>query len=105
MPFFTPWRVWVAHSFSTWLYVPRSSSVKDSSVIAVQIFDQRKFKRRDQGFLGVVNIPVRDHLDMDVGGQGEYFTYSFLSLACLYSCIGGLPCTQCHLYLHRNAHS
>lgn len=48
----------------------RSSSVKDSSVIAVQIFDQRKFKRRDQGFLGVVNIPVRDHLDMDVGGQG-----------------------------------
>lgn len=45
-------------------------NVKDSSVIAVQIFDQRKFKRRDQGFLGVVNIPVRDHLDMDVGGQG-----------------------------------
>lgn len=44
-------------------------TVKDSSVIAVQIFDQRKFKRRDQGFLGVVNIPVRDHLDMDVGGQ------------------------------------
>lgn len=47
------------------------SSVKDSSVLAVQIFDQRKFKRRDQGFLGVVNIPVREHLETSVGGQGS----------------------------------
>lgn len=39
-------------------------NVKESSVIAVQIFDQRKFKRRDQGFLGVVNISVRDHIDI-----------------------------------------
>ncbi|QRW27304.1 HECT-domain (ubiquitin-transferase) [Rhizoctonia solani] len=31
-------------------------TVKDSSVVAIQVFDQRKFKRRDQGFLGVVNI-------------------------------------------------
>lgn len=60
---------WLAHlTMRQWF---RSSTVKDSSVIAVQIFDQRKFKRRDQGFLGVVNIPVRDHLDMDVGGQGQ----------------------------------
>jgi E3 ubiquitin-protein ligase NEDD4 len=45
-------------------------NVKDSSVIAVQIFDQRKFKRRDQGFLGVVNIKVADVLDLDLGGTG-----------------------------------
>ncbi|KAI0050068.1 ubiquitin-protein ligase [Auriscalpium vulgare] len=43
--------------------------VKDSSVIAVQIFDQRKFKRRDQGFLGVVNTRVSDVLDLDLGGH------------------------------------
>lgn len=46
-------------------------NVKDTSVIAVQIFDQRKFKRRDQGFLGVVNIKVADVLDLDLGGTGQ----------------------------------
>ncbi|KAH9977291.1 HECT-domain-containing protein [Lactifluus volemus] len=43
--------------------------VKDSSVVAVQIFDQRKFKRRDQGFLGVVNIQVSNYLDLELGGH------------------------------------
>ena len=41
-------------------------------MVAVQIFDQRKFKRRDQGFLGVVNIRVSDVLDLDLGGHGAY---------------------------------
>ncbi|KAL4074493.1 hypothetical protein V8B97DRAFT_2005434 [Scleroderma yunnanense] len=45
------------------------STVKDSSVVAVQIFDQRKFKRRDQGFLGVVNVRVSDVLDLELGGH------------------------------------
>ncbi|KAH7107365.1 ubiquitin-protein ligase [Auriculariales sp. MPI-PUGE-AT-0066] len=40
--------------------------VTENSVIAVQIFDQRKFKKRDQGFLGVVNIRVGDVLDLDL---------------------------------------
>jgi E3 ubiquitin-protein ligase NEDD4 len=44
-------------------------NVKDSSVVAVQIFDQRKFKRRDQGFLGVVNVRVSDVLDFELGGH------------------------------------
>ncbi|KAG6335883.1 hypothetical protein ID866_3220 [Astraeus odoratus] len=44
-------------------------TAKDSSVVAVQIFDQRKFKRRDQGFLGVVNVRVGDVLDLDLGGH------------------------------------
>ncbi|KAF8633731.1 hypothetical protein AX17_004387 [Amanita inopinata Kibby_2008] len=44
-------------------------TVKDSSVVAVQIFDQRKFKRKDQGFLGVVNIRVSDVLDFNLGGH------------------------------------
>lgn len=46
------------------------STVKESSVIAVQIFDQRKFKRRDQGFLGVVNVRVSDVLDFELEAQG-----------------------------------
>ncbi|KAG9018720.1 hypothetical protein FRB90_010334 [Tulasnella sp. 427] len=44
-------------------------TAKDSSVIAVQIFDQRKFKRRDQGFLGVVNIRVAEVIDLELGGH------------------------------------
>ena len=46
--------------------------VKDSSVVAVQIFDQRKFKRKDQGFLGVVNVRVSDALDLELGGHGTF---------------------------------
>ncbi|KAJ7288274.1 hypothetical protein C8J57DRAFT_1279672 [Mycena rebaudengoi] len=34
--------------------------VRDSSMIAIQIFDHRKFKKRDQGFLGVINIPASE---------------------------------------------
>ncbi|KAI0792919.1 HECT-domain-containing protein [Abortiporus biennis] len=44
-------------------------TVKESSVIAVQIFDQRKFKKRDQGFLGVVNVRVADVIDLELGGH------------------------------------
>ncbi|CED82804.1 ubiquitin-protein ligase [Phaffia rhodozyma] len=44
-------------------------TVKESSVVAVQIFDQRKFKRRDQGFLGVINVKVSDVLDLELGGH------------------------------------
>lgn len=44
-------------------------NVTDSSVIAVQIFDQKKFKKRDQGFLGVINIRVSDVLDLELGGK------------------------------------
>jgi E3 ubiquitin-protein ligase NEDD4 len=47
-----------------------SSAVKESSVISVQIFDQKKFKRKDQGFLGVINVKVSNVLDFDLGGDG-----------------------------------
>lgn len=40
-------------------------------MVAVQIFDQRKFKKRDQGFLGVVNVRVSDVLDLELGGHGS----------------------------------
>ncbi len=48
--------------------------MKDNSVIAVQIFDQRKFKKRDQGFLGVVNVKVSDVIDLELGGHGAFFS-------------------------------
>ncbi|KAM0754045.1 HECT-domain-containing protein [Meredithblackwellia eburnea MCA 4105] len=44
-------------------------NVKDSSVLTVQIFDQKKFKKKDQGFLGVINIPVATSLDLDLGAD------------------------------------
>ena len=48
----------------------KNSMVKESSIIAVQIFDQRKFKKKDQGFLGVINCRVGDVLDLQLGGDG-----------------------------------
>ena len=54
--------------------------VKESSIIAVQIFDQRKFKKKDQGFLGVINVRVGEVLDLQLGGDG--FSSSELELIC-----------------------
>lgn len=38
-------------------------SVTESSVLIVQVFDQKKFKKKDQGFLGVVNVRVGDYVN------------------------------------------
>ena len=35
---------------------------KENSVLTIQVFDQKKFKKKDQGFLGVVNIRISDVL-------------------------------------------
>ncbi|KAI7905858.1 uncharacterized protein BX663DRAFT_549000 [Cokeromyces recurvatus] len=43
--------------------------VSNQSVIAVQVFDQKKFKKKDQGFLGVINVQVSNVFDLDVGGD------------------------------------
>ena len=47
--------------------------------MAVQIFDQKKFKKKDQGFLGVINVRIGDVIDLDVGEDGT-FTRDSLSL-------------------------
>ncbi|KAI9454451.1 HECT-domain-containing protein [Lactarius psammicola] len=44
-------------------------TVRESSKIQIQVFDQRKFKRNDQGFLGSVSITVGDVLDLSQGGN------------------------------------
>jgi E3 ubiquitin-protein ligase NEDD4 len=45
--------------------------VTEESILAVQIFDQRKFKKKDQGFLGVVNVRIGGVIDLDAGGDGK----------------------------------
>ena len=47
----------------------------EDSILAIQIFDQKKFKKKDQGFLGVINIRVGDVIDLDIGGDGHSFHY------------------------------
>ena len=44
--------------------------VTEESILAVQIFDQKKFKKKDQGFLGVVNVRIGSVMDLDAGGDG-----------------------------------
>ncbi|KAF9475646.1 HECT-domain-containing protein [Pholiota conissans] len=44
--------------------------VRQSSMIAIQIFDHRKFKKRDQGFLGVYNISAAEALQIASNQQG-----------------------------------
>ncbi|KAI9829362.1 MAG: hypothetical protein M1826_005682 [Phylliscum demangeonii] len=43
--------------------------VGEDSILIVQIFDQKKFKKKDQGFLGVINVRIGSVLDLDVGGD------------------------------------
>ena len=49
---------------------PYARRVNEESVLAVQIFDQKKFKKKDQGFLGVINVRIGSVIDLDAGGDG-----------------------------------
>jgi len=51
------------------LLIVLGSTVKDSSVLDVQVFDQRKVDQKNQGFLGVVKVRVSDVLDFELGGH------------------------------------
>lgn len=53
------------------LLIRSSRRVTEDSILIVQIFDQKKFKKRDQGFLGVINVRVGSVIDLDVGGDGQ----------------------------------
>ncbi|OZJ02783.1 putative E3 ubiquitin-protein ligase hulA [Bifiguratus adelaidae] len=44
-------------------------TVTNNSVLTVQVFDQKKFKKKDQGFLGVVNVQMSNVFDIEVGGD------------------------------------
>ncbi|KKA29003.1 hypothetical protein TD95_004684 [Thielaviopsis punctulata] len=36
----------------------------EDSILAVQVFDQKKFKKKDQGFLGVINVRIGDVISL-----------------------------------------
>ena len=44
----------------------------EDSILAIQIFDQKKFKKKDQGFLGVINVRIGSVMDLDMGGDGLF---------------------------------
>lgn len=48
----------------------------EESILAIQIFDQKKFKKKDQGFLGVINVRIGSVMDLDVGGDGWFTWFS-----------------------------
>ena len=49
----------------------------EDSILAVQVFDQKKFKKKDQGFLGVINIRVGDAIELADGAEGACFILGF----------------------------
>ena len=44
-------------------------------MLAIQIFDQKKFKKKDQGFLGVINVRIGSAIDLEVGAEGIVVSY------------------------------
>ena len=47
--------------------------VNEDSILAIQIFDQKKFKKKDQGFLGVINVRIGGVIDLDSDSDGMWF--------------------------------
>ena len=47
--------------------------VNEDSILAIQIFDQKKFKKKDQGFLGVINVRIGDVIELQMGGDGKFY--------------------------------
>lgn len=46
-----------------WNEVFKFNDINENSILTIQVFDQKKFKKKDQGFLGVVNIRIGDILN------------------------------------------
>ncbi|KAH7910826.1 hypothetical protein BJ138DRAFT_1152053 [Hygrophoropsis aurantiaca] len=45
-------------------------AIRKSSSITIQIFDQRRFRKRDQGFLGLVKLTGEEALNYSANGHG-----------------------------------
>ncbi|RWA07629.1 hypothetical protein EKO27_g7492 [Xylaria grammica] len=43
-------------------------------ILAVQVFDQKKFKKKDQGFLGVINVRIGDVIELADGADDQMLT-------------------------------
>jgi E3 ubiquitin-protein ligase NEDD4 len=47
------------------------STATESSIITVKIFDQRKFKTKNMGFLGLINFHLGDSPTLQHGGDSN----------------------------------
>lgn len=47
---------------------------KEDSILVIQVFDQKKFKKKDQGFLGVINVRIGDVIDLSLNNSEETIT-------------------------------
>ena len=71
------------HHSAWWLFTnTKNRRATEDSILAIQIFDQKKFKKKDQGFLGVINVRVGDNIDFSIGGDGTL----------LEACLESVPC-------------
>ncbi|KAK3295014.1 uncharacterized protein B0H64DRAFT_200300 [Chaetomium fimeti] len=48
--------------------------VNEDGILAVQVFDQKKFKKKDQGFLGVINIRIGDVIELIAESDDQMLT-------------------------------
>ncbi|KAI1363762.1 HECT-domain-containing protein [Xylaria arbuscula] len=46
----------------------------EDGILAVQVFDQKKFKKKDQGFLGVINVRIGDVIELADGADDQMLT-------------------------------
>ncbi|KAI5965231.1 hulA [Candida pseudojiufengensis] len=46
----------------------------EDSILVIQVFDQKKFKKKDQGFLGVVNVRIGDLINFGLPNSEETIT-------------------------------
>lgn len=49
-------------------------NASEDSILVIQVFDQKKFKKKDQGFLGVVNVRLGDVIDLSLPSSEETIT-------------------------------
>lgn len=49
-------------------------NASEDSILVIQVFDQKKFKKKDQGFLGVVNVRIGDVIDLSTASSEETIT-------------------------------
>ena len=52
---------------------------KEDSILVIQVFDQ-KFKKKDQGFLGVINVRIGDVIDLSLNSSEETITRDLKNL-------------------------
>ena len=52
-----------------------TSTIRRSSVVSIQVFDARKFKSKDQGFLGVLYLTGGDAIDYALRNAGTSYPF------------------------------